>query len=545
MFSLFAPKENQRAVAFLEHFRTSLYPWTLVVTRNGKAGTVSTFVPQLHGAASAWIAKANKGGRNVMVLIAETKGAVAGVQLVQGHIQGTRHFAVRLHRKDAAKLEAFRPAPFLRLDAGARTFAVWRLINEVPTERAEAVARAVAAKLGGIHAEWLVPLAGTTYEGAPVELAYLYKDRVNVLTDFTATHATAQEAVQSTLFTPATSITAESETWLWPGVVLSGALTLLTGQPKVGKTQITLDVAARVSSGGTWPTGEDAIAGRVAVFEIEDKGAKSIKPRLAAMGADMANVVIRDSKDGPLNLADGMDSLASQLAVIGGVRLLTLSPLLSFFGQQASDDTEVRRRLAPMLKWAAETDTAIIGVLHPPKKPGASLEAQFAGADTYRRAARAAWVVMPDPEDDEPNIKRKRRALVSAGINGAPDDKSHCFRIKGAEVDGITTSRIEWECVEGSDASGEARPTHRTSAETRTNPSVAGAGRQSKATRWLREALAHGPRHATELKEAAKATGIHEPTLYRAKRTLGVTSVGSGVGREMIWSLPVESGGQA
>ena len=185
------------------------------------------------------------------------------------------------------------------------------------------------------------------------------------------------------------------------------------------------------------------------MFELEDKAASSIVPRLMAMGADVGNVVVRDAKDGALNLAEDMGKVAASLAAIGGVKLLTLSPLLAFFGQTAADDTQVRQKLRPLLEWAAHTGAAIIGVLHPPKRPGASLEAQFAGADTYRRAARAAWVVAPDATDKEPDIKRKRRALMCAGINGAADDLRLFFKIKGATVDGIPTSRVEWQDIEG------------------------------------------------------------------------------------------------
>jgi hypothetical protein len=41
--------------------------------------------------------------------------------------------------------------------------------------------------------------------------------------------------------------------WLWPGRVPLGGLTLLAGDPGVGKSLLTLDLAARVSRGAPWP----------------------------------------------------------------------------------------------------------------------------------------------------------------------------------------------------------------------------------------------------------------------------------------------------
>jgi putative DNA primase/helicase len=527
MFSLFAPRDCRQAVAFLEHFRTSLFPWTLIATGGHGRAPVVTFTPQLHGAAGGWILKMQSQRRNVLLLMAETHGAVTGVKLMHGHLRGTRHFGVKLPITKMANLEAFKPTPFLRLEAGHRLYATWRFINEVPIERAEAVARNVADRLGGVSLGHMVPLPGILNEGAKVELVHLYKDRLNVLTDFVAPLAEAPQEAAQAVFTAASDVTAEPETWLWPGVVPSGALTLLTGQPKAGKTQITLDCAARISAGLAWPTGEPIEAGKVAVFELEDKATSSIVPRLMAMGANIGNVVVRDAKDGPLNLAEDMNKVAASLAAIGGVKFLTLSPLLAFFGSQSNDDTEMRRRLRPMLEWAANTGAAIIGVLHPPKRPGASLENQFAGADTYRRAARAAWVVAPDASDDEPDVKKRRRALMCAGINGAADDLRLFFRIKGVMVDDIPTSRIVWQrleddaCVPDRDKFDDSNV----------------VAMPLKADNWLRQALANGPRNANELKTEAAAVGIHHNTLYRSVKRLGVEITGNGFGRPRMWSI--------
>ena len=42
--------------------------------------------------------------------------------------------------------------------------------------------------------------------------------------------------------------------WLWPGRIAVGKVTLLAGDPGLGKSLVTLDMAARVSTGAPWPT---------------------------------------------------------------------------------------------------------------------------------------------------------------------------------------------------------------------------------------------------------------------------------------------------
>lgn len=40
--------------------------------------------------------------------------------------------------------------------------------------------------------------------------------------------------------------------WLWPGRIPLGKLTLLAGDPGLGKSLLTLDIASRVSRGAPW-----------------------------------------------------------------------------------------------------------------------------------------------------------------------------------------------------------------------------------------------------------------------------------------------------
>lgn len=47
----------------------------------------------------------------------------------------------------------------------------------------------------------------------------------------------------------------EAVEWLWPGRLAAGKLTLLIGDPGVGKSLLTLDAAARLSRGIPWPDG--------------------------------------------------------------------------------------------------------------------------------------------------------------------------------------------------------------------------------------------------------------------------------------------------
>src|SRR5262249_22882561 len=83
--------------------------------------------------------------------------------------------------------------------------------------------------------------------------------------------------------------------WLWPGYLPRGKLTLLDGDPGLGKSVLSLDLAARVSSGRPYPHGPGAFAaGRVLLFSCEDNVGDTIKPRLQHLQADLKKVDIFD-----------------------------------------------------------------------------------------------------------------------------------------------------------------------------------------------------------------------------------------------------------
>jgi RecA-family ATPase len=81
--------------------------------------------------------------------------------------------------------------------------------------------------------------------------------------------------------------------WLWPGRVAIGKHTALAGEPGGGKSQLTIDLAARVSMGAKLPCGEGtASQGTVIILSAEDSDADTIVPRLHAAGADLGRVYI-------------------------------------------------------------------------------------------------------------------------------------------------------------------------------------------------------------------------------------------------------------
>lgn len=86
-------------------------------------------------------------------------------------------------------------------------------------------------------------------------------------------------------------IEAKPVCWLWPGRIARGKLTIIAGNPGLGKSQITASLAAVVTTGGRWPVDRHpSKASDVIFLTAEDDVADTLRPRLEAAGADVRRV---------------------------------------------------------------------------------------------------------------------------------------------------------------------------------------------------------------------------------------------------------------
>src|SRR5262249_2652908 len=109
------------------------------------------------------------------------------------------------------------------------------------------------------------------------------------------------EIVGGAQLVPLDSVQARDVSWLWPGRIARGKITLLVGDPGVGKSFLTLDLAAGVSRGCGWPDGSASCgSGEVILISAEDDLADTVQPRLSRAGADMSRITWLESVRTPL-----------------------------------------------------------------------------------------------------------------------------------------------------------------------------------------------------------------------------------------------------
>jgi hypothetical protein len=318
--------------------------------------------------------------------------------------------------------------------------------------------------------------------------------------------------------------------WLWPERLARGKLTIITGDPNVGKSQISLDVAARLSRAAPWPDGSPGASGSTLVLSAEDATSDTVVPRLMAAGADLARVgVLNAARDGdrsiPFNLQHHLEALGRKVAELGDVALVIIDPITAYMGKIDSHRaTDVRAVLEPLAAFAEEHGVAVLAVSHPTKATQSKALYSITGSLAYVAAARMVLLAAQEPESD-------RRLLLGVKNNLGPLPPGLGFDVERTLVgEGVVTSRVAWD----------GRPVTTTADEAMTTPDR--GGKLTEAVDFLREELACGPRPQKQLEERAEGEGISPITLRRAKKSLRIESTRIGFGGEWVWGLPTTNG---
>ena len=319
--------------------------------------------------------------------------------------------------------------------------------------------------------------------------------------------------------------------WLWPSRIALGKVTLVAGDPGLGKSMLTTTLASHVTHGTPWPVdGSECPQGHVVMISAEDDPGDTIRPRLDAAGANVTRVhcltMSRDimkngtMKDRSFNLAKDIEGLGNLLRQTPKIRLITIDPISAYLGGTDShNNADVRALLTPLAAMASKYKVAIVVVTHLNKSTQANALYRASGSLAFVAAARAVYSVVKDPDDPD------RRLFLPIKNNLGDDKTGFAYQIETADNDAPV---IEWEpelveitLEEMADAVTERkqRPVE-------------------QVKRWLEALLSAGEVLQKRVKEQAEEHGFKWGTVKRAKKDLGVISAKHRFDGQWTWKLP-------
>jgi putative DNA primase/helicase len=237
--------------------------------------------------------------------------------------------------------------------------------------------------------------------------------------------------------------------WLWSNHLARGKITMLAGDSAMGKSQISINFAAAITTGGQWPDGDAATKGSVIFLTAEDAIDDTVVPRLTAAGADLSRVyclksVTIDNQPRAFSIQSNMDLIAEKAREIGDVAMIVIDPVTAYLGTEIDSHriSDVRAALLPLEQFAAELNVCVLCITHPPKSPSLKALNFIAGSGAFTHAPRLAFIVIEDPEAPGRNLMLAIKNTLGKKADGmgysivsafvGPDEK-------------ILTSRIEWD----------------------------------------------------------------------------------------------------
>lgn len=326
--------------------------------------------------------------------------------------------------------------------------------------------------------------------------------------------------------------------WLWPGRIALGKLTLLAGDPGLGKSFITLDLAARTSTGSTWPDMPllKNAPGGVVLLSAEDELADTIRPRLDAAGADVARVVALQAvrrlrvdgktEEAYFDLTQDLPALEAAIQKSSDCKLVIIDPLTAYLGKiDGHKNAEVRAILARLFELAAKHKVAVLAVTHLNKASTLPAIYRAMGSLAFVAAARAVWAVVRDGDDET----GRRRLFVPVKNNLGADETGLAYALEPVGQ----TARVKWE----------SDPVN-----VRADDALDGGGRKAAVREDARQFVIDtltangGDMLSDDLSTAAEAEGMSERTLRRAKKAVAESYKEKGRGGR--WRCKLRSGQQ-
>jgi len=322
--------------------------------------------------------------------------------------------------------------------------------------------------------------------------------------------------------------------WLWYKRIALGKMSLLSGDPGLGKSVITLDFVQRITTGSNWPVDNSSCKkGSVILLSAEDEVDDTIKPRLETIGADVSRVFVITSVydfDKDNNRIDRLVSFKTDInkieEIIKGIpdcRMIVIDPITAYMeGTDSYKNSEVRTFLAPIKSLAEKTNVAVLLVSHLNKSTGHNAINRISGSGALPASCRAVYNVSKDEDDEEV------RYFIPVKNNLGVDRGAFTYKIVSSDDD---MPVVKWgESVidlTADEAMGSTHGESRSAVE--------------EAADFLEGELQYGSVKVIELKEKAKQNDISPASLKRAKKLKKIVAEREG-GRDGHWSWSFPDG---
>lgn len=318
----------------------------------------------------------------------------------------------------------------------------------------------------------------------------------------------------------------ENLNWIWYPYLAKGEVTILEGDPGLGKSYLAQMISKGIVDGDVLPSVKRcaAVSGKVAYFDIENSSGTVTKKRLATNGCKAFHNFYQEEE--PFSIDDD-DTLERVYAAIEKLRptLVVFDTLNTYIGSADTHKAaETQQAFKRFIDIARRFNCSVMVLRHLTKSSkGDKALYRGQGSIAFTGLARVVMTVGTSPEDanvrvmavTKINVTRPPRALTFT-IEALPDTLKDQDR-----------SRFVWgEFVDLSSDDIIANHKRDVSAE---------ASADKHVTDWLTLLLREGPVKYASILRAAEVRSIGAKQLFKAAESMGV--IKNITGKDTTWAL--------
>jgi archaellum biogenesis ATPase FlaH len=324
---------------------------------------------------------------------------------------------------------------------------------------------------------------------------------------------------------PMSEVEEEEIDWLYYPYMAIGELTIVEGDPGLGKSYLMQMISAHICDGKRMPCVKKTPVkkGKVVYFDIENSAGTVTKKRLVSNGLQHLENYIQCEEPFSIDDDDAMDTIYEYLERYRPI-LVVFDTVNTYLGAaDAFKGHEAQQVFVRFRELAQRFNCSVVVLRHLTKST--KERALYRGQGSIAFAGMARVIVAVGTMNDDPET----RVMAVSKINFARMPKALTFSIDALPdtLKEQDRSKFSWgDFVEKTADDILAAP-------------AKGNSDRDDAKQFLEDQLADGPVESSKLEKMADARSISTRTLQRAADDLGVIKKQEGFGktRRSMWSL--------
>jgi AAA domain-containing protein len=312
--------------------------------------------------------------------------------------------------------------------------------------------------------------------------------------------------------------------WLWYPYLAKNELTILEGDPGLGKSYLAQMIGGAIVDGKSLPSvkpqGKKPVKGRVVYFDIENSAGTVSKRRLVDNNVQNLKDYIQEENIFSIDNTEVVDQIYEALEEVNPI-LVVFDTLNTYIGKaDTHKSSETQQAFGTFRQIAKDFDCAVLVLRHLTKSKGGE-KAIYRGQGSIAFSGLARVVMTVGQLPDDPDIK----VLAVTKINVTKAPRALTFSIDELPKD---HSRFSWG--EFVDISSEDIIAY--------NPKKPGGSNTvlEETKQFLKDTLSEGPLDHLKIKRMAEKRSISAKSLQRAGDALGIEKLRSKEG--LRWALP-------